>query len=92
MEEGQRTSGGTNTQETPVQSTNKYGSLMPKKSAVHQQQQYFDSADWQMNRKNRGEGTEASRLKPAYKMSPSKSGVTRGKSKLSSTSLSDTTS
>lgn len=70
---------------------NKYGSLMPKKNVV-QQQQYFDSADWQMNRKNvQGGGrdaSEASRLKPAYMMSPSKGGVARGKSKLSSTSLS----
>jgi len=66
---------------------NKYGSLMPKKNVVHQQQ-YFDSADWQM-KKNVGEGSEGSRLKPAYMMSPSKGGVARGKSKLSSTSLSD---
>ena len=72
---------------------NKYGSLVPKKNVVHQQQQqYFDSADWQMNRKNvQGGGrdvSEASRLKPAYMMSPSKGGGARGKSKLSSTSLS----
>lgn len=94
----------------PANSTPKYGSLLPKKNLLHQQQQYFDSADWQMNVMNRktgdgsgtearagdssnaaigGHGTNTSRLKPAYMMSPSKTGVARGKSKLSSTSLSE---